>query len=152
MRMDSRFAQRGFAETGALEPVHGTFHYLSAGAMVTLPLLNRNQGAVAAAEAERSAAAARLEAAELIARAEIDAAAAQDAQARRAREVIDGAVRLARQNLDVVRRTYELGRATASDVLAEQRRFLEIENAYTALLLSAFEARSALQTARGELP
>ena len=59
-------------------------------------------------------------------------------------------MRLARQNLDTIRQTYELGRATVSDVLAEQRQYLDVERAYTATLKAAYEARTALQRARGE--
>ena len=61
-----------------------------------------------------------------------------------------GAVELARRNLDVVRQTYELGRGRLSDVLAEQRRYLEIEEEYTEALREAFEARAALEFAQGE--
>jgi outer membrane protein TolC len=62
----------------------------------------------------------------------------------------DGVI-LARRNLDVVRQTYELGRGTLSDVLAEQRRYLEFETEYTSALREAFEARTSLEFARGEL-
>ena len=57
---------------------------------------------------------------------------------------------LASRNLDVVRQTFELGRATVFDVLTEQRRFLEIEQAYTAALREAWEARATLKRALGE--
>jgi outer membrane protein TolC len=57
---------------------------------------------------------------------------------------------LARQNLDVVRQTFELGRATVFDVLAEQRRFLEIEQAYTTALREAWDAHAALKLAMGD--
>jgi outer membrane protein TolC len=63
-----------------------------------------------------------------------------------------GAITLARQNFEVVRQTYELGRATVFDVVVEQRRFLDAERAYTDILLEAFEARTALQRALGEWP
>ena len=42
-----------------------------------------------------------------------------------------GAQALARQNLAVVGQSYELGRVTVFDVLAEQRRYLDVERAYT---------------------
>lgn len=151
MRMDAGFSQRGFDEQGGLERVRGAFHYVAGGAMVTLPLRNRNQGEVAAAQAERVGAAARLEAAQLAAQVEISAAAAQDAAARQALVLSEGSVVLARQNLDVMRQTYELGRATVSEVLAEQRRYLDVERAYTDTLQAAYEARTALRRARGEL-
>jgi cobalt-zinc-cadmium efflux system outer membrane protein len=152
MRMDAGFPQQGFGASGQLERVRGLFHYVAGGAMVILPLLNRNQGQVAAAQAERSAAAARLEAVELSARAEVAAAEARDAQAQRAVALYAGSARgLARQNLEVVAKTFELGRATVFDMLAEQRRYLEVEQAYTNALREAWDARAALKRGLGEV-
>ena len=151
MRMDAGFPQQGFGETGALERVRGRFNYVAGGVMVTVPLFNRNQGQVAVAQAERTGAKARREAAELAARAEVAAAQARDAQAQRAVNLYSGRVRtLARQNLDVVRQTFDLGRATVFEVLTEQRRILDIEHAYTTALREAWEARAALKRALGE--
>jgi cobalt-zinc-cadmium efflux system outer membrane protein len=153
MRMDSGFPQLGFNAVGALERVRGQFNYVAAGVTLTVPLLNRNQGQIAAVEAERSGALARQQAAELAARAEIAAAQARDVQARRALALYAGGIRtLARQNLDVVTQTFDLGRATVFDVLTEQRRYVDIELAYTAALREAWEARAALQRARGDMP
>ena len=59
MRMDAGFPQQGFGPTGALERVRGRFNYVSGGAMVMVPLFNRNQGQIAAAQAERTGAEAR---------------------------------------------------------------------------------------------
>ena len=152
MRMDAGFPQLGFGPTAVLERVRGRFEYVAGGAMVTVPVFNRNQGGVAAAEARRVGAEARREAAVLAARAEIASAQISDEQAQRAVNLYAGGIRgLARQNLDVVRQTFDLGRATVFDVLAEQRRFLEIEQAYTAALRAAWEARAALKRALGEL-
>lgn len=150
MRMNSRFPQFGINEVGQLEPVHGVFHYVSAGAMVTLPLRNRNQGEVAAARAEQAGAEARLEAAQLAARAEIAAAEARDTAGRRALAVTESIVGLAAKNLDIVRQAYELGRTTATDVLTEQRRYLDIERANTETMKAAYDAHAALMAARGE--
>ena len=61
------------------------------------------------------------------------------------------AITLARQNLDVVRQTYELGRGTLLDVLNEQRRYLELERSFTDVLREASEARQTLQNALGEV-
>src|SRR5262249_46386759 len=90
MRMDAGFPQQGLSSTGGLEPIRNVFHYVSAGATVTLPLQNRNQGAVAAAEAERGVAAAQLEAARLMAQSEIAVARSRDEHARRALEAYSG--------------------------------------------------------------
>jgi cobalt-zinc-cadmium efflux system outer membrane protein len=152
MRMNAGFPQQGLSATGIFEPIRSVFHYVSAGAMVTLPLQNRNQGAVAAAEAERAGAAAQLEAARLSAEIEIAAARARDERARQALEAYSGdAMALATQNLAVIRQTYELGRGTLVDVLNEQRRYLDVERAYTAVLREAFEARQTLKAAVGEV-
>jgi cobalt-zinc-cadmium efflux system outer membrane protein len=151
MRMDAGFPQQGFGDDGALERVRGRFNYVAGGMMMMVPLFNRNQGQVAAAMAERSVAAARREAAELAARAEVAEAQARDTQAQRAVALFSGGIRdLARRNLDVVRETFQLGRATVFDVLAEQRRYLEIERAYTEALRDAWEARTSLKAALGE--
>ncbi|HWK12508.1 MAG TPA: TolC family protein [Vicinamibacterales bacterium] len=152
MRSDAGFPQRGFGPTGDLERVRGVFHYWSAGAMVTLPLLNRNQGAVAAAQAQRTTASAQVDAARLTAQAEVTAARVRDLNARRALDAYGNeAVSLARQNLDIVRQTYELGRGTLLDVLNEQRRYLELERSYTEVLREAFESRQILKEALGEI-
>jgi outer membrane protein, heavy metal efflux system len=151
MRMDSMFPQLGLSATGKPEPVHGLFHYVTGGATVTLPVFNRNQGEVAVARAERAGAVAAHEAARLSADTEIAAARAGDRRAQEAVRVYSGEVRtLARRNLDVVRQSYELGRTTIFEVLAEQKRFLEQERAYTETLRLAYEARTALKRAAGE--
>ena len=151
MRMDSGFSQFGVSPAGTPERIHGLFHYITGGATVTLPFLNRNQGGVAAARAERTGAVALQEAAALSAKTEIAAARAVD---RRAREAVllfagDGQ-KLARQNLSIGRQSYELGRTTIFEVVAEQKRYLDFERAYTETLRAAYEARTALNRALGE--
>jgi cobalt-zinc-cadmium efflux system outer membrane protein len=150
MRMDAGFPQRGFGPDGSLQRVRGLFNYFSLGAMITLPL-NHNQGDAAAARAEQSGAVMVHEAARLTARTEIETARVRDDYARQAVRVYsDGAEALARQNLAVVTQSYELGRLTVFDVLAERRRYLDVERAYTDALRAAFEARTALLVAMGE--
>ena len=151
MRMDAGFPQRGFAPDGRLERVRGQFNYWSAGAMLTIPVLNRNQGEVAVARAERTGAAAAYDAARLAAEAELASARARDERAREAVKIYGaGAQALARQNLTVVGQSYELGRVTVFEVLAERRRYLDVERAYTEALRAAYEARTALNRALGE--
>ena len=150
MRMDSRYPQSGVNSAGQLEPVQGVFHYVSAGATITLPTRNRNQGEISAARAEQASAQARLEAAQLAARADIAAAEARDTATRRALAVAASTVALAARNLDVVRQAYELGRTTVSDVLLEQRRYLDVERANTETMKTAYDAHVALMLARGD--
>jgi cobalt-zinc-cadmium efflux system outer membrane protein len=149
MRMDAGFPQRGVNAAGGLEPIRGVFHYVSAGAMITLPVLNRKQGEIAAAQAEHTGAQLTATAARLAAEAELAAARTRDEHARQAVSAYTGAQTLARQNLTVVNQSYELGRVTVFDVLAEQRRYLDEERAYTEALRAAYEARTALYRALG---
>jgi cobalt-zinc-cadmium efflux system outer membrane protein len=55
----------------------------------------------------------------------------------------------ANHNLDVVRQTYRYGRTTLLDVIAEQRRYIDIETGYTDILLDAYTARIAVEQAVG---
>ena len=149
MRMDAGFPQRGFTPDGGLERIRGSFHYVSAGAIITVPVLDRNQGEVAAARAEQAGARSAYEAARLAADAELAAARTRDEHAKKAVSAYTGAQTLARQNLTVVGQSYELGRVTIFDVLAEQRRYLDVERSYTEALRAAYEARTALNRALG---
>jgi len=149
-RMDAGFPQFGIGATGNLERVRSVFHYVSGGAMLTIPLFNRNQGDVAAARAEQARATAAHEAARLSAQSEAASARALDRRAHEAAQLFSAEARdLARKNLEVVSQSYALGRVTVFDVLAEQRRFLEIELAYSDALRAAFDARTALLEAQG---
>jgi cobalt-zinc-cadmium efflux system outer membrane protein len=152
MRMDSGFPVFGVSAAGTLEPVRGLFNNVVFGGMVNVPLFNRNQGEVAAAQAERAGAAARFEASRLSAQADITAA---HARAQRAQEAVRlygaGARALARQNLTVVEQSYELGRTTVFDVITEQKRFLDLERAYTDTLRAAYDALTSLKKALGDM-
>ena len=103
------------------------------------------------AQAERTGATAAHDAVRLAAEAELASARARDERAREAVKLYSGAAQtLARQNLTVVGQSYELGRVTVFEVLAERRRYLDVERAYTEALRAAYEARTALKLALGE--
>jgi cobalt-zinc-cadmium efflux system outer membrane protein len=149
-RMTFSFPLRGLTLDGRTAPIADVFHYVMLGVTVTPPLRNKNRGAIAAAEAERRGAEQEAKARELSARAELVAAQARDRAARQAVELYrSGARDLARRNLDVVRESYELGRNPLFDVLAEQRRYLDVESAYTDALTLAYQARITLLRAVG---
>ena len=152
MRMDAGFPQLGVNAGGGLERVRGRFNYFTVGAMVTVPLWNRQQGSLAAATAAREGAEARLEAARLTAASEVAEARAWREQARNAVSLYQDGIRpLARRNLETVRETYQLGRTTVFDVLAEQRRYLDAERAYTEALTEAYASRVSLSRAIGDI-
>jgi cobalt-zinc-cadmium efflux system outer membrane protein len=145
------FEQRGFDSAGRLVPVQGNFHSFTIGASLMLPLRNRNQGALASAEAERSGEQEVLAARQLSAQAELDAAVVRDREARRAVEMYAGSIRdLARQNVEVQLEAYDLGRTPLTELLAEQRRYLDVEAGYTSALARAYDAAVTLRRARGE--
>jgi outer membrane protein TolC len=151
-RMNAGFPQFGFDASGRPAPIHDLFHSVSFGATVSVPWSNRQQGAIAAAAAEETAARHDRDARRVAAAAEIEAARARDAQARRVWAIYDGGLRdLALQNLEVVRQSHGLGGATLIQVLAETRRYLEVETASTEALLEVVNARVALATAMGVL-
>jgi cobalt-zinc-cadmium efflux system outer membrane protein len=150
MRMDQGFPQFGLSPSGTPEPIHGVFHNVSAGVKLSLPIFNRGQGSIAAAKAREEAAAQMLASRRLAAAGEIELARARLAAARRALSAYEGDTRaVARRNVDVVRETYSLGRATLFEVLTEQRRYLDFEAAYIGALAETFAALTDLQRAKG---
>ena len=150
-RMNSSFPVFGVNENGRLQPVQDVFHFLKFGISLDLPVRNKNQGAIEAAVAESEAAKHRREFAELTVRREIAAAYARYDRAVRAMEIFRVGVREpARANLDVVRQTYELGSKTLLDYIAEQRRFIELENDFIDAELAVYNAR--VEIARASAP
>jgi len=152
MRTDASFPQQAFGPQNEIEQVHGVFHYVAGGVTVAVPLRDRKQGEIAAAQAQRAGAQAQLDATRLTVQAEVAAARARDEHARRALNVYSQDTRaLAKKNLDVIGQSYDLGRVRLFDVLNERRRYLETERAYTTALREAYDARQALRKALGEV-
>jgi cobalt-zinc-cadmium efflux system outer membrane protein len=149
-RPNSGFAQRAFDAAGNLSPIRQTFNYAVAGIEIALPAFNRNQGAIAADTAAIEAARHRIAAAGLAIRSEVaqNQVRYEGAQARVA--AYGSSVReQAARNLEVVRQIYSYGRITLLDVITEQRRYIDIETAYTDVLLDAYAARVGLEQALG---
>jgi cobalt-zinc-cadmium efflux system outer membrane protein len=141
-RMNSSFPVFGLNEHGQLQPVQDVFHFLKFGVSLDLPVRNKNQGAIEAAIADSAATKSRREFSELTARREVASAYAQYDRAVRAEEIFRvGARDPAKANLDVVRQTYELGSKTLLDFIAEQRRFIELENDFIDAQLAVYNAR-----------
>ena len=141
-RMNSSFPQQGFNSAGQLVPVQGVFNSVAAGVRLELPVRNKNQGAIAAAVAETEAAKRRREFTELTVRSEVATSFRRYERAARAMEIYRVGVReQASSNLNVIWQTYELGSKTLLDYIAEQRRFIELENGYIDTLLETYLAR-----------
>jgi len=147
-RQDFGFALNGLTDRGGTRPIQDTFHYVGGGVTIMLPVRNRNQGNVAAATADAQGAERKREAAELIIRQEVAAAFTQLDAAQRALEIYTRGVRdVASRNLGVVRQAYELGRIPVLDVIAEQRRYIDIEMGYTDALKLVYDAGIEIQRA-----
>lgn len=150
MRMVGGFPQNGFNASGAIVPIEGVFHNVAAGIMIDVPLFDRKQGAVAAAALRVSAAKQQADGRRLAAGAELEIARARLRAARAAARVFSRELReTARRNVEVVREAYSLGRNTLLDVVTEQKRYLDVEMAYTDALMELLDAHAALLAAAG---
>ena len=147
-RQDFGYPLNGLTGTGTTRPIQDVFHYFGGGITVTLPVRNRNQGNVAAAHADLQAAERRLEFAMLIVRQEVAAALTQYDAAQRALELYTRGVRaVAQQNLQTVRQAYQLGRIPLLEVIAEQRRLIDVETGYTESLKQVYDAAVEIERA-----
>jgi cobalt-zinc-cadmium efflux system outer membrane protein len=149
-RQEMGFNLNGLTDRGGTRPIQDTFNMVGGGVSITLPVRNRNQGNVQAARSEMQAAEHRREIQVLIVRQEVAAAFTQHAAAMRALEIYARGVRdVARRNLDVVRGSYGLGRTSLLEVIAEQRRYIEVETGYTDALKQAYDAAVEIERVIG---
>ena len=149
-RPNSGFSLSAFDSSGNLQPIRQTFNYAVFGMKWTLPVFNRNQGSIAAAKAEVVSARNQVTAVDLALRHEVTQAIVRYEAAQARAGVYRSGVRdQAARNLDVVPQTYGYGRIPLLDVIAEQRRFIDIETAYTDVLLDVYASRVALERAVG---
>ena len=149
-RQDFGFALNGLTSSGAIRPIQDVFHYFGGGVSIMLPVRNANQGNIAAARAAVRAGERRVDFAVLTVQQEVAAAYTQYESAARSLRLYERGVRdVARRNLEVVRQAYELGRGSLLDVIAEQRRYIEIENGYTDALRQVYDAAVDIERAVG---
>jgi cobalt-zinc-cadmium efflux system outer membrane protein len=142
-RSKTAFPQMGIdMASGTLVPIESRMNFFTFGVKLNLPVRNRNQGLIAAAQSEADAARSRREFGELTVKREVASAYARYSRALRAKEIYRVGVReQSAANLAVVRQTYELGSKTMLDYIAEHHRFMETENAYVDAQLEAYLAR-----------
>jgi cobalt-zinc-cadmium efflux system outer membrane protein len=141
-RMDSSFDVNGLNDAGQLRPVQGVFHSIGAGVSISLPVRNRNEAVAQMEETRR-----RREYMELNVSREVLAAFLVEAKAKESLDIYSRGVRdQASQNLDVIRKTYQLGRTQLLDVIAEQRRFIDVETGYTEALNHSYQASVRVKT------
>lgn len=147
-RMNSSFPVNGFDDRGLLRPVQSVFRFFTFGVEINLPVRNRNQGAVEAARFDREAARRRVEFGELTIRREVATAFARYNRAARSLSIFQNGVRdQANANLQVIWQTYELGSRSLLDYIAEERRFLDVENELVDAEFDAYSARIEIMRA-----
>jgi outer membrane protein, heavy metal efflux system len=135
------------------EPAPDRERQLAAGVSISLPVFNRNQGArteagLAVTQAER-----RLAFAEAAVRTDVESAYARYEAARRAVETYEqGVLVRSNRNVATIREAYQLGVFRVTDLLAEQRRYVDVERDYTTALAEARRALADLHTAMGLAP
>jgi cobalt-zinc-cadmium efflux system outer membrane protein len=149
-RTDARFDQLGFNRAGALVPLRDSDNLFTAGVSITLPARHRNQGNIQAAIARREAAALRRQFIEQGVRREVNAAYRRYETARRALEIFDQRIiGQSQENLRIIRAGYTLGELRLLDVLNEQRRLIDTQNAYTEALKEHTLAQVEMERAIG---
>lgn len=149
-RTNSRSDQFGLNGAGAPAPIRDTDNILTAGISIILPLRNRNQGNIQAAEARTQSARLRRQYLEQVVRQEVTAAFGRFAAARRSLEIFDKTVLdRAQQNVQTIRAAYNVGELRLFDVLNEQRRLVDTQRAYTDVLREYFLSVVELERAIG---
>ncbi len=145
-----RFDQFGFSPDGALERVGMKNRMARAGVTITLPTWNKNQGNIEAALAASEEARLRREFVETMIRREVAAAYVRWQGAARVLQTYNTDLLAASQNnLRVVRASFDLGYLRITDVLAEQKRLIEVQMSYTAALKENYLARTEVETVTG---
>lgn len=149
-RTASQFNQLGLGPGGLPVPIRDLDNVLSFGGSVALPLGNRNQGNVQAGTARAAAARLRRQYLEETVRREVRAAYLRYEAGRQAHDALErDGVNQANENVNMLRASYELGEARLLDLLAEQRRAIEIERAYNETSREYFLARVELERVLG---
>jgi cobalt-zinc-cadmium efflux system outer membrane protein len=123
---------------------------LSFGVSVSIPLFNKNQGAKAEAEAAILQARRRREFAETVVRSEVASAYARYQAAQSAMDTLrEGVLATSQQNIKAVRGAYEIGAFRITDLLVEQRRFIDSQREFIEAMAERYRALADLQAAIG---
>jgi outer membrane protein, heavy metal efflux system len=142
----------GYKRWSGSAPQYTGLNTLYFGMQVPLPLFNRNQGQIAAADAELRAAKSALAAQELAVRAEV-AAAADDYQMRRAAllQIMPGMNADAAETFSIAAGAYRLGAADILRFLDAERARIETEVLFVQTLTQYHQSAVNLELATGTL-
>ena len=123
---------------------------LSFGVAIGIPIFNKNQGAKAEAEISIKQAQQRREFTERAIRSEILSAYQRFEAASRAVSTLqNAAIPRSTENVETFRRVYEIGEIKITDLIAEQRRLLDMNRDLTDALTEKYRAQADLQIAFG---
>ncbi|MGH9938976.1 MAG: TolC family protein [Blastocatellia bacterium] len=120
------------------------------GVSVTLPILNRNQGAKAEARLAITQAQRRREFAESVVRAEVTAAYRRYEAAQASIQTYErGVIERSEKNVQTMRAAYQVGAFRVTELLAEQRRLVDMQREMTESLAERYRALAELRAALG---
>ncbi len=123
---------------------------LAFGVSITLPIFNRNQGAKAEAQLEITQAQRRREFIESAVRAEVVAAYRRyEAAQASVRTYERGVIGRSEQNVQTMRAAYQVGAFRVTELLAEQRRMVDMQREMTEALAERYRALAELRAALG---
>jgi len=123
---------------------------LAFGVSVTLPFFNRNQGAKAEAQLEITQAQRRREFTESVVRAEVTAAYRRYEAAQASVQAYErGVIARSEQNVQTMRAAYQVGAFRVTELLAEQRRLVDMQREMTEALAERYRALAELRAALG---
>ncbi len=128
----------------------GSRKLFSFGVSITLPVLNRNQGAKAEAQLAITQAQRRREFTESVVRAEVASAFRRYEAAQASFQLYEqGVIARSAQNVRTMRAAYEAGAFRISELLAEQRRLIDSQREMTEALTERYRAMAEMQAALG---
>ncbi|MGH9935496.1 MAG: TolC family protein, partial [Blastocatellia bacterium] len=120
------------------------------GVSITLPILNRNQGAKAEAQLAITQAQRRREFTESLIRAEVAAAYRRYEAAQASIQTYErGVIARSEQNVQTMRAAYQAGAFRVTELLVEQRRLVDSQREMTEALAERYRALSELRAAMG---
>ncbi len=122
----------------------------SFGVSISIPAFNRNQGAKAEAEAAILQARKRREFAETVVRADVASAYTRYKAASTALTTLQqGVLARSMENIKSIRGAYEIGAFRVTDLLVEQRRYVDLQREFIEALTERYRALADLQSAMG---
>ena len=120
------------------------------GVSISIPVLNRNQGGKAEAEAAIAQSQQRRQFIEAVVRAEVSSAYARYQAATQSINIFEqGVIARSNENIKAIRGAYQVGAFRITELLTEQRRLIDSQREYTEALAERYRALADLQAALG---